>query len=323
MIYTSGSTGRPKGVAIPHRAVVRLVCETRLRLAAARRRACSPHVSTSPSTRRRSRSGARCSTAAALVVIRRDDGAVARAARGARSSPADHAVFLDHGAVQPDGAGGAGGVRRPARCWSAARPSIRAVRRRSCAAAPPERLLNALRPDRDHDLRPSGAWSTRLRRGGDGADRPADRQHRGATCSTPAWAGRRWACPASCSSAATAWPAATSAGRPDRRAVRARSRSARPGARLYRTGDLARCLPDGGHRVPRPHRPPGQGARLPHRAGRDRGGARAPPGSAGGGGARARSRRPATGGWSPAIVGTGRARAGAAAVPGGAAARAT
>ena len=51
-----------------------------------------------------------------------------------------------------------------------------------------------------------------------------------------------------------------------------------PGARLYRTGDLGRWLPDGDTRVPRPGRPPGQDPRLPHRAGRDRGGARAAPG---------------------------------------------
>ena len=48
----------------------------------------------------------------------------------------------------------------------------------------------------------------------------------------------------------------------------------RPGERLYRTGDLARWRPDGSAGVPRPRRPPGQGARLPHRAGGDRGRAR-------------------------------------------------
>ena len=44
-----------------------------------------------------------------------------------------------------------------------------------------------------------------------------------------------------------------------------------PGARLYRTGDLARWRRGRDARVPRPHRPPGEGARLPHRARRDRG----------------------------------------------------
>ena len=40
--------------------------------------------------------------------------------------------------------------------------------------------------------------------------------------------------------------------------------SQEPGARLYKTGDLARYLSRWEHRVPRAHRPPGQGPRLPH-----------------------------------------------------------
>ena len=59
------------------------------------------------------------------------------------------------------------------------------------------------------------------------------------------------------------------------------------GGRMYRTGDLARWLPDGNIAVPRPRRPPGQGARLPHRAGGDRDRARGLPrgGRVGGGAA--------------------------------------
>ena len=71
------------------------------------------------------------------------------------------------------------------------------------------------------------------------------------------------------------------------------------GARLYRTGDLVRYLPDGDDRVSGPRRPSGEAARLPHRAGRDRGGA--------GQRSRRAARRswwcarttPATSGWSP------------------------
>ncbi len=64
---------------------------------------------------------------------------------------------------------------------------------------------------------------------------------------------------------------------PDGRAVPARPvRQAAPAARLYRTGDLARWRPDGDARMPRPGRPPGQDPRLPRRARRDRGRARAP-----------------------------------------------
>ena len=65
--------------------------------------------------------------------------------------------------------------------------------------------------------------------------------------------------------------------RADRRAVRARPVPASRG-RLYRTGDLGALAGRRRARVPRPARPPGQGARLPHRAGRDRGGAAAAPG---------------------------------------------
>ena len=50
-----------------------------------------------------------------------------------------------------------------------------------------------------------------------------------------------------------------------------------PGARLYRTGDLVRRLPDGDLEFLGRARPPGQAARLPHRAGRDRGRARPHP----------------------------------------------
>ena len=47
--------------------------------------------------------------------------------------------------------------------------------------------------------------------------------------------------------------------------------AASPGARLYRTGDLARWRADGALEFLGRARPPGEGARLPHRARRDRG----------------------------------------------------
>ena len=48
--------------------------------------------------------------------------------------------------------------------------------------------------------------------------------------------------------------------------------------RVYRTGDRMRFRDRRDTRVPRPPRPPGEAARLPHRAGRDRGGTRRTPG---------------------------------------------
>ena len=60
------------------------------------------------------------------------------------------------------------------------------------------------------------------------------------------------------------------------------------GSRMYRTGDLARWRADGVLGLPRPRRRAGEDARLPHRAGRDRGGAAAACRRGAGGGDRAR-----------------------------------
>ena len=83
-------------------------------------------------------------------------------------------------------------------------------------------------------------------------------------------------------SAARAWPAATWAARRSRPSASSPTRSAAcPGARLYRTGDLRAAPRRRRAGVPGPRRPPGQAARLPHRAGRGRGRAgRAPRGRA-------------------------------------------
>ena len=64
----------------------------------------------------------------------------------------------------------------------------------------------------------------------------------------------------------------------DRRTLRARPVfGPRPGARLYRTGDRRPLARRRHARTPGPPRLPGQGARLPHRAGRDRGAVSADP----------------------------------------------
>ena len=77
-------------------------------------------------------------------------------------------------------------------------------------------------------------------------------------------------CRASCTSAASGWPQGY--WRDEERTAASFVTHPVTGERLYRTGDLGRWLPDGDHRVPRPRGLPGQGPRLPHRAGRDRGG---------------------------------------------------
>ena len=138
-------------------------------------------------------------------------------------------------------------------------------------------LLERLRPDRDDRLvdLPRGAEAGR----GAGADRPADRQHAGSTCSTRRSAGAASACPASCTSAARGvargylGPAGA-----DRRALRPRPVRRGPARACTAPATSPLAARTATPRVPGPRRPPGQDPRLPHRAGRDRGraGARIP-----------------------------------------------
>ena len=74
------------------------------------------------------------------------------------------------------------------------------------------------------------------------------------------------------------------------------ARARRSSVQDRRPGALARRRQ---HRVPRPHRPPGQDPGLPHRAGRDRSGAGAAPGSAEAAVVLAREDTRATSVWSP------------------------
>ena len=166
-----------------------------------------------------------------------------------------------------------------------------------CAGGSPPvlagRLVNATAPRRRTVF---ATWAGSRPRG-DGGCRPIGRPlaNTASACARPAACGRcRRAWRGSCASAARGWRAAT-CGRPELTAERfvpdpfgGARRAAVPHGRPRPLAAGRRA------RVPGPHRPPGEGPRLPHRAGRDRGGAAAAPGRARGrgGGARGRGRRP-------------------------------
>ena len=160
---------------------------------------------------------------------------------------------------------------RPARVViAAARRCRRELARALLRRASPRRLHNLYGPT-EAAVDVTACRTAARRPPGDGADRPADRQHAGSTSST-----------AGCSRCRSGVPGELYIGgvgvargyldRPELTAERfvPDPFGDSPGARLYRTGDLARWLPDGDARVPRPARPSGQDPRLPHRARRDR-----------------------------------------------------
>ena len=118
-------------------------------------------------------------------------------------------------------------------------------------------------------------------------DRPADLRTRGSTCWTAAAAGAGRGCGRALhrrggAGARLSGPAGADGGAVRRRPVRA---GGQPDVPHRRPGALARRR---GARVPGPRRRPGEDPRLPHRAGRDRGGAAAASGGGAGGGGRAR-----------------------------------
>ena len=184
-----------------------------------------------------------------------------------QATPATWRLLLDRGLERA-----AASLQGPLRRRGAAAPtwpttSLDAARRR----------LEHVRPDRDHRLvdAASRTHGPRTRIVPSAGPSPTPRS----TCSTRACSRCRSACPASCTSAASASPWATS-NRPELTAERfvadpfptARGTGS-TGPATWRAGS-----PDGQLEYLGRHRPPGQGPRLPHRAGRDRDGARRAPG---------------------------------------------
>ena len=249
VIYTSGSTGRPKGVPNTHRGIV-----NRLRLDAARRYrldADDVGAAEDPGQLRRVGVGVLLAAArrrpAGAGQARRPQGRRLPARPDRRPSgvttahfvPSMLAVFLRRG-------------RRSTACPACAGSSAAA---RSCRSTWRPRFLAALPGCELHNLYgPTEAaidvtawhcdparWPGRARVpiGGPIANIAAVRAGRAAA------AGARSGCPASCTSAASGWPAATRTG-PALTAERFVPDPFGPaGARLYRTGDLARWRADG------------------------------------------------------------------------------
>ena len=166
---------------------------------------------------------------------------------------------------------GAGSPAAPRCCGGDRWPARRCPR--SCVERWARRpaVLQPLRAHRGPRSTRTSTW-----RSGPAARRVADRPPHGERAASTCWTRRCGPAPAGVAGRAVPGRRGRGARLPgppgaDRGALRPRPFAAAPAARLYRTGDLARWRPDGDAGVPGPARPPGQDARLPHRAGRDRG----------------------------------------------------
>ena len=273
VIYTSGSTGRPKGVADRAPRAGQLVLAAMRRDAGADRATtccwrsptlsfdiaglelCLPLVAGAQVVHRRSRT-----TAA-------DPARCWPAARGrGRDGGAGHAGDLAHAARARAG-------RRARRC--AVLCGGEALPRELADARWPRTRRDALEPvraDRDHDLVDASHRVARRARRPIPIGRPI--ANTGCTCST------RTAQPVPVGVPGELLHRRRGRGarlprpaRADRRAVR--RRPVRADRARGCTAPATSCAgrADGDARVPRARRPPGEDARLPHRAGRDRGGA--------------------------------------------------
>ena len=289
IIYTSGSTGRPKGVMVSHRGLGNLAAIAARLFAPGRATGVLQYASISFDA-------SVCELLRPWRTAPRSAWPTGRSAAGAGPDPAAGRARDHHRAALPGGAQRCCPTRRCRRLrvitvgGEACTPDWSAT----LGAGPP--VLQRLRADRGdggRDLRGCRPGPARRPSAGrsptrqvymlDARGQPVPLGVAGRAVHRRGRAGARLPRPA----------------RPDRRAVRPRSRSAAcPGARLYRTGDLARRPARRQHRVPGPRRRPGEDPRLPHRAGRDRGRAGGAPGGARGGrrGARGRAGRQAPGG---------------------------
>ena len=261
----------------------------------------------SRSTPRPSRSGARCCTARRLVALPGRLASTSTELRADARAARRHDALADRRPVPPARRHGRSMPRRAARsCSPAATCCSPAASSRAHARAARLRLINGYGPTEATTFSCCFDATLRRRRRRLGADRPADRQHRPRTCST-----------AQLEPVPVGVPGELYIGgdgvargylnRPELTAERFVPTRSATGAALphRRPGPLAARRRSSSSSAARR---PGQGPRLPGRAGRGRGGAAsAIPGCA----RRPSSRRPtatATGGWSPTSSPTRRGR---------------
>ena len=305
VIYTSGSTGRPKGVVVTHGNVARLFAATEPWFGFGAGRRLDAFHSYAFDFSVWEIWGA--------LLARRPAGRRARLgeplARGFRGCWRDERVTVLNqtpSAFRQLIRRGRGALARR----RGARPALRDLRRRGAGAGEPRALVRPPRrraaaagqhvrhhrDDRPRHL-PAGAARRTWRGGsliGRAAPGPRAPPARRAACGRCRSASR-----ARSTSAAPGWRGATSAGRSSPPSASSPIRSPAAGRAalpLGRPGPLAGRTAISSTWAASTT---GQDPRLPHRAGRDRGGAAAPPGGARGRGAGARGRPAASAAWWP------------------------